>query len=166
MLESLTKTVEDLATKLATAEAKLSEYEAERERKRMSFTVKELLHDLKLIVPTEHMKRFGSDIKKKFDEKSPASRTFLKDNAVSYCSTDRAMLESLVLNEHRFVLLRTLEVGPVKANEGFTELELEEICSSGDVSEDSTLKYELMLEPQPPVVANVGVDLNELETQL
>ena len=171
LVKSLTKTVEDLTTKLATTEAKISEYEAERERKRAkkeSLTLKDVLLNLGLSVPTEHMKRFGSDVKKQFDALYPerASRTFLKQGAMAFRSEDRLIVESLVLKEHVKFELRTLEVGPVKANEGLSEKDLEEICSSGDVGEPAWNKTVLLPPPQPPVQANVGVDLAELLSEI
>ena len=139
LVNSLTKTVESMAAKLADAEAKLSEYEAERERKRIkreSFTVKELLQDLNLIVPTKHMNRFGSDIKKKFDEKCPGSSTFLKHGAVAFRSEDRVLLESLVKCAHREFELWTLSAEPVCANAGLEGEALEEVLSGAAVNED------------------------------
>lgn len=124
LVESLMKTVESLTTKLATADAKNSEYEAERETKRAkkeSFSVRELLQDLKLNVAKNHMNRFGSDIKKKFEEKYPerASLTLMKHNTTSFRSEDRVILESLVLSFHREYELRTNGVSePVVANAG------------------------------------------------
>ena len=70
------------------------------------------------------------------------------------------------------VLLESL-AEPVCANAGLEGEALEEVLSGAAVNEDYTSKYELPLEAQPPVVANVGVDLKarvgeslELETQL
>ena len=156
-----------MTTKLLNAEAKISDYEAEREVKRVkkeSFTVKDLLHDLGLHVPNNRMNRFGSEIKKKFDAQYPGNTTFLKNKRVAFRAEDRVILERLVLNEHRALELRTMSAEAETANAG---VDLEKFFASDmSVAPDFSQKYELMLEPQPPVVANVGVDLKELETQL
>ena len=132
--------------------------------KKESFTVKDLLHDLGLHVPNNRMNRFGSEIKKKFDAQYPGNTTFLKNKRVAFRAEDRVILERLVLNEHRALELRTMSAEAETANAG---VDLEKFFASDmSVAPDFSQKYELMLEPQPPVVANVGVDLKELETQL
>ena len=161
LVDSLTKTVESLTTKLATADAKNSEYEAEREAKRAkkeSFTVKELLKDLGLVVPPNRMNRFGSDIKKQFDAQYPGNTTFLKNKSTSFRSEDRVILESLVLKEHMKLEQKLEDFECVDANAG---VDMEEFLTGSIVSEDYTARPEFQLEPQPPAQANANVDLAE-----
>ena len=116
-----------MTARLSNAEAKVGEHEAERclkRAKKESFTVKELLLDLGLNVPKNRMNRFGTDIKKKFDEQYPGNTTFLKHGTTSFRSEDRAILENLVVKEHRELELKLQ--GAVSANAG---VEVEEWCA-------------------------------------